>query len=248
MDDRIALRITLTILAVLALLWARPAFAGVRGGVVPGDYCNAPGERVPWSPERKAATRERVQGALAELGVARAVRAYHDAIVYRESFGGEASVVHALGEDSDGVPEYGLGTHGLSLRWHADKWGEDADPAFCTPEVSTVVAHELIWRAVTRFGARNLVEVQSVYAGAFECRAGACRFTLAGDRRSGLCGRLRARGVSCWAPITERDLGRRLGAEDRRTWALQRAREWVAEHLGRSSPAERAPRTGAPNA
>jgi hypothetical protein len=233
MDDRIALRIIIPILAVLALLWARQACAAARPGVVPGDYCDAPGERVPWSDERKAASRGRVQATLAELGVTLAVRAFHDAVVYRESFGGEASVEHVQGADADGVPEYGLGTHGLSLRWHAGKWGDGADPAFCTPEVSTVVAHEIIWRAVTRYGARNLVEVQSVYAGAFDCRGGECRFTLSARRRRGLCSRLSARGVDCGAPISEEDLGRRLGPGERRAWALARARAWWAQRVGR---------------
>ena len=233
MDDRIALRITLAILTCLALLAARPC-AAATPGLVPGDYCNAPdARRTPWTDDGKARTRQRVHATLRSLGVSSSVHAYHDAILYRESFGGEASVRHTIGEDSDGEQEHGLGAHGLALRWHASKWGDGADPGFCTPEVSTVVAHELIWRALTRFGARNLVEVQSVYAGAARCRGGMCSFTLAPKRRRGLCSRLAKRGVDCWAPITREDLGRRLGPEERREWALARARVAVAAWLGR---------------
>lgn len=233
-DQRLALRFIIPILVGLALLWARPACAAPLPGLVPGDYCNTPDERrTPWTREAKKRTRDRVKLALEALGVSRSVRAYHDAIVFRESFGGEASVRHTLGEDSDGRREDGIGTHGLALRWHAGKWGDDADPGFCTPEVSTVVAHEIIWRAVTRFGARNLVEVQSVYAGAFECRAGDCKFTLSFSRRRGLCERMASRGIDCWAMIDESDLGRRLSDRDRREWALGRARAWVAGWLGR---------------
>lgn len=234
MDDRIALRIILAIFTVLALLYARPSAAADLPGLVPGDHCNARGEqRDPWSREDRERTQERVDIALADLRVSRAVVAYHRAIVCREAFCGESDVRHTLGRDGDGAREDGLGTYGLSLRWHAGKWGADADPAFCTPEVSTAVAHELIWRAVTRYGASTLLEVQSVYAGAVERRGGAWLFTLSPRKRDGLCRRLDAFGVDCRAPIGVEDLGRRLDADDRRAWALGLARRFVAGWLGR---------------
>lgn len=212
------------------------AEASTTPGLIPGDYCNVRGDkREPWTAERKAMTRERVAAATRDLGVSAEIAAYHQLIVWRESFGGEASVRHSLGEDVLGQ-EDGLGAYGLSLRWHRDKWpGDDEDPAFCTPEVSTSVVHEIIWRAVTRYGARNLVEIQAVYAGAVRCRDGACRFTISPARRRGLCARATRRGLSCWAPITTRDLGRRLGDEERRSWALGMARRWVSRVLGRGS-------------
>ena len=233
MDDRIALRITLAILTCLALLAARPCAAAPTAGLVAGDYCNGRGEaRTPWTREAKRRTQERIEGVLEDLAVAPIVRAFHRLVVCRESFCGEASVRHTLGEDVLGQ-EDGLGAYGLSLRWHANKWpGEDEDAAFCTPEVSAVVAHELMWRAVTRYGASNMVEVQAVYAGAVTCRNGDCSFELSASKRRGFCERLAGYGHSCWAPITERDLGRRLARSERREWALSRARASVAAWVG----------------
>jgi hypothetical protein len=239
-SDRPFLITVLTIFAVLCVsqACASRASASVAAGVLPGDYCNVAGvKRTPWTPEAKQRTRERVRDTLRALEVAPIIAAYHDAIVCRESFCGEASVVHALGQDSDGVREHGVGTHGLSLRWTASKWGDDAARAYCTPEASTVVAHEIIWRAVTRYGARNLVEVQAVYAGAAKCREGECTFDLPLRRRRGLCSRMRARGHDCATPLTRRHLGKRLAAADRREWAMARAREHIAGWLGRSSGA-----------
>ena len=242
MPDRIFLRIVLVILAVLAALSMRTAFAEtpkqlepqrVEAGMLPGDYCNARGYRTPWTPEAKAQTRARVQAVTSELGVSRAVAAYHQAILWRESFGGEASVRHTLGEDVRGQ-EDGLGPYGLSLRWHRDKWpGENEDPAFCSPEVSAVVAHEIMWRAVTRHGASTLLEVQAVYAGAVTRRGGVSVFTLSPRARQGIRARMRKQGFSADAPITERDLGRRLGELERREFAVELAGRWIAAHRGR---------------
>jgi len=227
------LRITLAILTVLALLWARPASAGVIGGLVPGDYCNDRSERVAWSRDQKRRTQERVDVALSDLRVAPIIRAFHRLVICRESFCGEASVRHTRGEDVRGV-EDGLGAYGLSLRWHGNKWdGSDLEPALCTPEVSTAIAHEIVWRAVTRYGARNLVEVQAVYGGFVECRSGDCSFTLPAAKRRRFCERLSGYGHSCWAPVTERDLGRRQSTEERRAWALGLARASVRRWVGR---------------
>lgn len=240
MSDRAPLAAALAILAAMAL--AQITCAGrahAAPALVAGDHCNELGEkRTPWTREAKARARARVESTAVALGASRLIRAYHRAIVDRESFGGEASVRHTLGADSDGTPESGLGTHGLALRWHAPKWGADADPGFCSPEVSTVVAHELMWRAVTRYGASNLVEVQAVYSGAARCHAGSCEFPLASRKIAGLCSRLRKRGVGCYDRITVSDLGRRLGPEERRAWALRRARAAVAAWLGRDGSGE----------
>jgi hypothetical protein len=185
-------------------------------------------------PGRARPRTARVTATTEALGVSPIIAAFHALVVCREAFCGEASVRHVRGEDVLGR-EDGLGAYGLSLRWQAGKWGADADPAFCSPEVSAVVAHELVWRAVTRYEARNLVEVQSVYAGAVECREGRCRFTLSARRRRGFCARLSGYGFDCSAPISTADLGRRLRQDERREWALGRARTWLASWLGRSA-------------
>lgn len=233
MDDRIALRVTLAILTILALLYARPAVAGPLPGLIPGDYCNARGERVRWTDEAKARTRERIDVALDDLDVAPIVRAFHRLVVCRESFCGEASVRHTLGEDVRGS-EDGLGAYGLSLRWHGNKWdGDDLEPALCTPEVSVAIAHEIVWRAVTRYGARNIAEIQAVYGGFVECDGGECLFTLPASKRRSVCTRLARFGHDCSAPISRADLGRRLSKGQRRGWALGLARAAVAAVLGR---------------
>lgn len=118
-------------LAALALTLA------LTPGLVAGDYCQDRGtKRVQWTEDAKARTQERIDAGLADLGVSRAVAAFHRMVVCRESFCGESSVRHMLGKDSDGTDEDGLGAYGLSLRWQAAKWGGDAEPAFCTVGVS----------------------------------------------------------------------------------------------------------------
>ena len=128
--DRPFLLSVLTILMVLAvsqLVCAGSAYASA--GLLPGDYCNNPGEkRTPWTRAAKEMTRERVHSVLRTLGVSPAIVAYHEVIMEREAFGGEASVRHTLGTDEDGTPEDGLGTHGLALRWHSSKWGRRGRP------------------------------------------------------------------------------------------------------------------------
>ena len=121
------------------------------------------------------------------------------------------------------------------------------------------MAHELIARAVTRWGASNLVEVQAVYGGHAQCYTPPdpfgwvelwisveaarwlrrvdwikpaperwCTLDLGQERTEKLCARMRRRNVSCWAPITEEDLGRVLPATERREWALETARAQAA--------------------
>lgn len=236
-DDRIALRAVVFILAALAMVGLAPRSAHAAApGLVPGDWCQeVDGPRVPWSKDQRERTRERVDLALDELRVSNAIRAFHRVVVCRESYCGEASVRHRLGTDRDGVPEHGLGTHGLSLRWQAGKWGPDADPGLCTPEASVVVAHELVWRAVTRYGARSLLDVQAVYSGAVDCADGACRFLLPVRRARGLCSRLAAYGVDCRAAVDVDDLGVRLDLDERREFALALARRYLGAWLGRGA-------------
>jgi hypothetical protein len=236
-NDKPAVCAVLVMLAVLAISQAFACRAhAAQPALVPGDHCqDVDGRRVPWTSEARKRTRERVDAVLERVQVSQLIRAYHRVIVCRESFCGEASVRHRLGEDRDGRPENGLGAYGLSLRWQAGKWGDDADPGFCTPEASALVAHEIMWRAVTRFGARNLVEIQAVYSGAVTCSDDGCRFRLAASRRRGLCSRLSAYGVDCSAPVTENDLGQRLTLKERREVALSLARAYLARWLGRGS-------------
>ena len=242
--DRAFLRFVITLLAVLAALGicnSANAAPEVIGGIVPGDYCNA-GARVPWTREAKRRTRQRAARACSELEAAPIVCAYVDAVICRESFCGEASIRHTLGEG-----EQGLGPMGLSTHWHRDKWpGADEDPAFCTVEASELVALDIMRRAVTRYGATSIATVQAVYGGHTRCwsRPGLswlsdvpglrwlahrfparreCEPVLTEPATSGICSRMRARGFSCWARVNASDLGREIPVEARRAWAISGA-------------------------
>jgi hypothetical protein len=251
--DRVLSRVVLGLLTTLALSQACAGRAwAAKPGLVEGDYCNEPDKRKRWSSEDKARTRQRVQAACKALGASPIICAYDDAIVWRESFGGEASVRHTQGRDADGREEHGLGPMGLSLRWHADKWpGNDEDPAFCTPEVSVVVAHEIYWRAVTIYGADSIADIQAIYAGRFVCEhhrqwAWLARLPWIGPRlaprlptrrecrpaptskmEARICERMAARGYNCHSIVRESDLGKRVPLEGRRGWAVRQAQRWL---------------------
>ncbi len=137
---------------------------------LPQPYCDVKGERArPYSKSERQETRERVQEVCKHVQASKAVCSYLDAIVIRES-SGRAGVRHTIGTPEHGISENGLGAMGLSIRWHADKWpGGDEDPMFCIPEVSALVALDIVHRAVKKWEARNLTEVQAVYGGQFGC-------------------------------------------------------------------------------
>jgi hypothetical protein len=250
--DRAAARLVLVMLAVLGLAQITCAGRAIAAEPwhVPGDFCDEPGTRTKWATSDKARTRARVRAACEALGASPIVCAYDDAVVWRESFGGAASVRHTRGTDADGTPEHGLGPMGLSLRWHSGKWdGDDEDPAFCSPEVSVVVAHEIYWRAVTVYGADSIADIQAIFAGRFVCEnvdhfAWLGRLPLLGpvvarwlpgpvkdcrpdptpEGEQDICERMAARGFNCHARVGASELGRRLSASERRQWAEGLAR------------------------
>ena len=233
--DQVFTRAAILALALLAALLLAP-----RDCEASGDACDpVDGPRSNWTPEAKRGTRDRVQAACEAAGAAPIVCAYWDAVVVRES-SGRASVVHRLGSDEDGTPELGLGAMGLSVRWHAAKWPGPAED-LCRPEVSFAVAHEIAHRAVSRYGAKTLVEVQAIYAGSWRCRElGAPRWwrlvpglrwlaqivparrecsPLVSPRvRRGTCSRMASRGHDCRTQISAEDLGPRVELGRRRAW------------------------------
>lgn len=184
--------------------------------------CTAPdAPNVAWPRKLRRETQARVQRACHDVGASKVICAFADAIVIRES-SGRAGVRHRLGHN-----EHGLGAMGLSLRWHRDKWpGRDEDPQFCKPEVSFAVAHAVMWRAVTRYKATTLLEIQAIYEGRWFCfphpttGKPMCRATPTRRTRGNICGRMRTRGFSCDEPITRKDLGRKVDRARRRDWAL----------------------------
>jgi hypothetical protein len=201
------------------------------------------GERHPFTAAQREETRVRVQRTCKALEASPVICAYMDAIVIRES-SGNAGVRHHKGTDADGVREDGLGAMGLSKRWHHDKWpGRDEDPMFCAPEVSAVVAHTIFWRAMDRFQADTVPDIQSIYGGHWKChkdpdtglRVG-CFPSRDYSPQSPMCARMRARGFNCYQPIRTEDLGKRIAFKDRRAFALGLMKSWEDEHRG--DPAE----------
>jgi len=192
--------------------------------------CEPVGGHYTWTQEARHETRSRAQAACEAVGASDAICAFVDAVVVRES-SGRSGVRHTKGRN-----ENGLGAMGLSLRWHRDKWpGKDEDPMFCQPEVSFIVAHAIMWRAVTRYHARSLLEVQAIYAGQWEC----FRDPETDTRRcfanptmrtvKSICGRLKMRGHDCHAPIDKSDLGKRIPFRERRAWAERVAEAWTID-------------------
>lgn len=195
------------------------------------------GPRLRWTAETKAETRARVQAVCKHLRASPLICEYLDVVVCRESFCGAAGVRHtrALGEN-------GLGAMGLSVWWMRHLWpGTDEDPAFCQPEVTALVAIELVQRAVVRWNATNLVGVQAVYAGRFHTWVDDEGVTHRAPGRGGetlinpgLCARVNRRRLpstklaSCMAPITAADVGRRVPARHRRELALELAARFDA--------------------
>ena len=110
------------------------------------------------TPAEKHAVRADVRETFELLGASPAIVALADVIVVRESWGGEVAAVHTLGER-----EYGLGPMGLDARSNRDKWPGDPQE-FCDARVSAVIAHEIMWRAVTRWQATNAIGIQAIYA------------------------------------------------------------------------------------
>ena len=63
----------------------------------------------------------------------------------------------------------GLGPFGLNPAYYVVRWDALAAPeVLCDPEVATIVAVRIARRAVDRFGAKNWVEVNAVFAGRFK--------------------------------------------------------------------------------
>lgn len=204
--------------------------AAMVGEVGQCDPQDGPG--LTWTAEAREETRARVQAACRALGASTAVCAWLDVSVIRES-SGRPGVRHTRGPG-----EVGLGPLGLSLRWHRDKWlGTDEDPAFCSPEVSTLVALEIAHRAVDRYEAHDLVGVQSIFGGHWHCfqdkEAGGGKVCYPSRQEDGpLCVALEAHGVDCFAKVTKKDLGRRVSLKKRREVAERMQQQFDASKRG----------------
>lgn len=195
---------------------------------LPIPQCIEPGEKNPsYSRAEREETRERVQAVCKAVSASPIICAYMDAITVRES-SGRAGVRHYKGNN-----ENGLGAMGLSLRWHKDKWpGDDEDPQFCHPEVSAIVALAIMHRAMARYDASNIVELQSIYAGHWYCegegRERKCHPKVA-ERDARVCRRMEARGHDCWKDLTKEDLGKKVPMKKRREFVRETLSKFESE-------------------
>jgi hypothetical protein len=182
------------------------------------------GPPIEWSTEQRAEVRARVAAACKAMRAVPEVCELLDVAGARES-SWSPSVRHVLGER-----ENGLGVLGLSKRWHAAKWPEPSEPAFCSPEASVIVALDIVRRAQDRWGARTLVEVQAVFAGRFRCvqeeDRRECFILVDRWRDADICKRLDQRGVDCRASLPKRAAGRKVPLEQRSALATELARVW----------------------
>lgn len=227
---------TLNTALLVALLFSPPPADERPVGEI--GQCNPrSGAAFRWTKEVRQETRARVKHACRASGSSPLVCAFADAVVIRES-SGRPGVRHRRGQGEDG-----LGAMGLNLASHRDKWpGKDEDPMFCQPEVSFAVAHEIIWRAFTRYQARNFLEVQAIYSGKWDCWKDPkgrrqCRAAPTHRTVKSICRRMEMRGFSCYDPITRKDLGRRTKKRDRRDWATEVMADFDAKHSGGSQSA-----------
>lgn len=189
---------------------------GVIGTCDPVD-----GPKQTWTRGDVKETKRRVRAYCKAVKASPAVCAFMDLIVVRES-SGFPGVRHTRGKNGNGR-EHGLGAMGLSLRWHRDKWpGKDEDPMFCTPEVSAAVAHDILWRAVRRYNAANILELQAIYSGRWVCTQWEgkrkCWAEPNGRTARLTCPGMAYRGFSCHTEITVKDLGRYIPKQDRRAF------------------------------
>ncbi len=184
------------------------------------------GPPIRWSAEQRDEVRARVRFSCGAMRAAPAVCAWLDASGSRES-SWSPSVRHTLGER-----EAGLGVLGLSTWWQRDKWpGSGEDPAFCSPEASVLVALAIVRRAQIVWGARDLRDVQAVFAGRFRCvtegEDRSCFIIRDVQADRDLCERLELHGVDCRAPLPKRAGGRRVLVRDRPEVAAGLAERWA---------------------
>lgn len=164
----------------------------------------------------RAEVKRRNKDAARDMGHAPIVVAFLDAWAERES-SYNPSVRHTLGKG-----ERGLGLHGLG-RIHAAKYPGPWED-MCTPEASLQVASEIVQIAVRKYRAANAWDIQAIVAGRFECvrpDLGTCTQEQQDRTSAAICGRMEARGFSCFAPITTKDLGPRVPKADRARMARE---------------------------
>lgn len=171
------------------------------------------GPRVEFSKADRERVFDRIEASCLAAGDSPIICAYFDMVTFRESRG-RASVRHTRAEG-----ENGLGPLGLSLRWQRHRWPGEADPDFCTPEVSYAVAREVAIKAIAHYHAQSVLDIQAVYSGrwrCFETQKGRECYADPSDHTVAItCPGMKRRGFSCNTAIGRKALGKRIPKRDR---------------------------------
>lgn len=178
--------------------------------------CDPPaGPRIPWAKAERLEVRRRAHAFCRSLGASSLACAWVDASIVRES-SGRPSVRHTKGRGEDGI-----GILGLDKRSHRDKWPDDPEPAWCSPEASVIVALDIGRRAVRRSrrdGEEPTISyVQAVFSMRSTYRDEDGRLHVAIDPNSDLrlCKAMRARGHGCRERVSAGDFGEHVPLADR---------------------------------
>ena len=202
------------VLSLLALLLIPPTPKGS-----PIGKCDpVGGPSLEFTQDDRDEVRARVAHACELSGDAPILCAAYDHIIFRESRG-KSSIRHTRGEG-----ENGLGPMGLSLKWQRKRWPGPGDPAFCDPVASLAVMRDIFWKAFKVYHAEDLVDVQAVISGRFDCYVlngkKTCLANPRGHTAAIMCGEpLRKKhGFSCHTPLKASDFGPRVKVADRPAW------------------------------
>lgn len=188
-------------------LWTAMFFVSPIGKCDPVN-----GPKVEYSAADRAEYYARIRASSIAHGESPITQAYWDAVTERESHG-RGAVRHTKGERENGLGGLGLGYI------HHKKWPGPWDD-MCTPEYAHATARVIAQIAIDKYGAKNILDIQAVYAGRMGCvgRTGDCPGWQQ-DMTSKICPRMAKRKFSCTTPITAKDFGVRVPYSERKLFA-----------------------------
>lgn len=192
-------------------LWTTVMFPSPIGRCDPID-----GPKLHWTRAERQDARDMANDSVRARGARPIFVAYLDSATIRES-----SALASRWHDNGA----GLGLNGVNITTHAKRWPTPLNPAICSPRVSAAVFQDIARDCITRHGASTAWEQQACYGGRFECTPngkGTCTGPMQDRTTSAICDRMAKRGFSCHAPMTLKDLGRRMTLDER--MALEVAR------------------------
>lgn len=164
------------------------------------------GQKLEWTQAERDTAREMANESVRARGASPIFIAFLDAATTRES-DGAASRWH------DG--NTGLGMHGINITVHKKRWPYPLNPAVCNPRVSAAIVQDISHDCITRHGASNPWELQTCFAGRFECTPNykgkkICTGVQQDRTNRAICKPMSRGEFDCWDPITLEDLGERM--------------------------------------